>query len=175
VAYPGSSLLKSPPKILKIHLWDFIFLTYWPKPLLYSLAKTRHREEKMKALNSLILSLILLCGAAVLEAQSPQWQWAVSVVNIEYNFGHPIAVDGQGNKYITGAFSDTVTSGSHTLTASGLYDIFVAKMDPSGTWLWAVKAGGLRYAEAVGIAGMTWEMPGLPGVLGAQSLSVAIP
>jgi hypothetical protein len=149
-------------------------LTYWPKPLLYSLAKTRHREEKMKALNSLILSLILLCGAAVLSAQTPQWLWAVQAGGPtggwgNYDAGTSIATDNQGNKYITGAFSDTVTFGSHTLTASGLYDIFVAKMDPSGTWLWAVKAGGLRYAEAVGIAvddvGNAWVTGSIRGTV----------
>ena len=38
--------------------------------------------------------------------------------------------------------SDDATFGSTILTSSGGKDIFVAKLSSSGSWLWAVKAGG---------------------------------
>ncbi|MDI9528694.1 MAG: SBBP repeat-containing protein [Candidatus Cloacimonadota bacterium] len=111
----------------------------------------------MKATNSLILCLILLCGAAVLEAQSPQWQWAVAAGNIGYYYGNqiygsPIAVDSLGNQYVTGDFVGTANFGSQTLTARGCADIFVAKLDPAGNWLWTVQAGGLSDDCGYGIA-----------------------
>ena len=110
----------------------------------------------MKATKSLILCLVLLCGAALLGAQTPEWQWAVGAGgpvtgSAKWDQGRSIAIDSQGNQYITGAFWGTSTFGGHTLTASGDEDIFVAKLDPSGNWLWAVKAGGTDWDEGWGI------------------------
>ena len=53
---------------------------------------------------------------------------------------------------MTGGFQGTATFGSHTLTSNGDKDIFAAKLDPSGNWLWAVNAGGIRYDWGIGIA-----------------------
>ena len=53
-----------------------------------------------------------------------------------------VAVDSNGDVYVTGAFEQTSTFGSTTLTAAGNDDIFVAKMNSTGHWLWAVQAGG---------------------------------
>ena len=96
----------------------------------------------MKALRNSFLCLILLCGAMVLGAQAPQWQWAVRAGGADYEESISIATDSQGNQYITGVFDEIATFGSHTLTTSGGGDIFVAKLDASGNWLWAVRAGG---------------------------------
>jgi len=54
-----------------------------------------------------------------------------------------VAVDSNGDVYVTGAFEQTATFGSTTLTTAGNDDIFVAKMNSTGHWLWAVQAGGL--------------------------------
>ena len=151
-------------------------------------------EVKMKSVKSWIVCLVLLCGAAVLMAQSPQWQWVTRAGRHLTDLGRSIAADGQGNQYVTGQittlygpspnifvkkydpngnriwsvsaggtgddeglgiavdgagyvyvtgyFSGTATFGSHTLTTNGSKDIFVAKLDSNGNWLWAVKAGG---------------------------------
>ncbi len=96
----------------------------------------------MKALQSLVLCLALLCGAAVLGAQTPQWQWAVKAGGIDGDESQSIAIDGNGNQYIIGCFEEIATFGNHTLTTSGGKDIFVAKLEPSGNWLWAIQAGG---------------------------------
>lgn len=56
--------------------------------------------------------------------------------------GYGIALDSQSNVYVTGKFTGTSSFGAITLTASGKGDIFVAKLDHNGNWLWAVKAGG---------------------------------
>lgn len=56
-----------------------------------------------------------------------------------------IAVDRLGNSYVTGHFQDKATFGTTTLAAAGGYhdvDLFIAKLDPAGKFLWAVSAGG---------------------------------
>ncbi|MDD3464742.1 MAG: SBBP repeat-containing protein [Candidatus Cloacimonetes bacterium] len=111
----------------------------------------------MKKIQNSILCLALLCGAAVFTAQTPEWQWAVgaggpeTAINMS-DTGKSIATDSQGNQYVTGYFSGTATFGSQTLTASGAQDLFVAKLNPSGNWLWAVCAGGTEYDSGLGIA-----------------------
>jgi hypothetical protein len=54
--------------------------------------------------------------------------------------GEGIATDSSGNAYVTGHFMGTATFGSTNLTSSGSDDIFVAKLNSSGSWQWAVKA-----------------------------------
>ena len=106
----------------------------------------------MKVTKSLFLCLALLCGAVAWEAQAPQWLQAVGAGGTLGDEGQSIAIDSQGNQYVTGTFSDIATFGSHTLTASGSTDIFAAKLDPSGNWLWAVRAGGTGLDIGYGIA-----------------------
>lgn len=53
-----------------------------------------------------------------------------------------VAVDNQGNVYITGQFGGTTTFGSINLRATGNSNIFVAKYNSSGVVQWAVKAAG---------------------------------
>ena len=59
-----------------------------------------------------------------------------------------IAVDGEGNSFVTGQFTTQAvfeggTGGPVTLTSSnGDADLFLAKYDGEGNLLWAVKAGG---------------------------------
>ena len=54
-----------------------------------------------------------------------------------------IAVFGDGSSVVTGGFSGTVDFGVTTLTSTNhLREIFVAKLDSNGNYLWASKAGG---------------------------------
>jgi hypothetical protein len=57
--------------------------------------------------------------------------------------GYATATDASGNTYLAGGFnSTTLTLGSVTLTRIGTQDAFVAKLDASGTVLWARNFGG---------------------------------
>lgn len=47
------------------------------------------------------------------------------------------AIDSAGNLYVAGSFSGTATFGATTLTATVGFDLFLAKLSPTGTWLWA--------------------------------------
>lgn len=69
-----------------------------------------------------------------------QWQWAVKGGQ---GFGTSINIDGAGNIYITGSSYSTSVFGSTSLTPFGHFDIFVAKMNAQGQWIWAVNAGGV--------------------------------
>lgn len=53
-----------------------------------------------------------------------------------------MAVDVAGNLYLSGWFSGSVAFGAVTLTARGGTDMFVAKVSPAGTVLWAKSFGG---------------------------------
>jgi len=66
--------------------------------------------------------------------------------------GQGIDVDGAGNAYITGGFADSAKFGSKTLTASGPYDLFVAKVSPSGGFLWAARGGGASLDRGFAVA-----------------------
>ncbi len=72
------------------------------------------------------------------------WIWAsrASASPGRDNEARGIAVDSQGNTYITGHFSENIKFGDIDLTGSGSKDIFVAKLDSDGNCVWARRAGG---------------------------------
>jgi len=70
------------------------------------------------------------------------WAKSVQGSNQNHDYGNSISVDNQGNSYITGSFRETATFGATSLTSYGAADIFVAKLDASGNFNWAVQAGG---------------------------------
>ena len=57
--------------------------------------------------------------------------------------GLDIDIDSSSNVYITGYFQGTVDFGNGDITASGGSDIFVLKLDSSGTFQWVYTAGGI--------------------------------
>jgi hypothetical protein len=66
--------------------------------------------------------------------------------------GNAIGVDSAGNVYVTGQFRDTANFGSYTLTSYGESDVFVAKLDPAGNFLWAINGGNDLYDYAQSLA-----------------------
>lgn len=57
-----------------------------------------------------------------------------------------VGVDNEGNVYVTSIFEyPYVVFGADTLTNMGFSDIFVAKYDSYGNYLWAISAGGTSY------------------------------
>lgn len=59
-----------------------------------------------------------------------------------WDVGNGISVDPAGNSYITGGYRNTATFGTTSFTSAGNYDIFVAKYDTNGSFVWAKSAGG---------------------------------
>ncbi|MBW6514657.1 MAG: SBBP repeat-containing protein [Candidatus Syntrophosphaera sp.] len=81
---------------------------------------------------------------------SGNWVWALSGGGIYSDEANGIASDQGGNLYLVGSFLDTVAFGATSLTSHGGCDIFAAKIDPAGNWVWAAHAGSIE------------EEPGIP-------------
>lgn len=100
-----------------------------------------------------IFSLVsLLATLTFLSAQAYEWIWANRVGGIGDDSGRGIVSDSQGSQFVTGLFEGSAVFGSTTLISSGETDIFVAKSDSNGNWLWAVRAGGTGDDYGIGIA-----------------------
>lgn len=80
-----------------------------------------------------------------------EWVWAVSAGTTGGGMVRGITVDKSGNSYITGSFRDSGDFGGHKLTVKESNDIFVAKLNNDGEWLWARRAGGTLTGQGTGI------------------------
>jgi hypothetical protein len=89
--------------------------------------------------------------------------WAVRAGGTGFDSGNGVAVDGDGNVYVTGGFSGTATFYSYVsstvdipfappLISAGGIDIFVAKYSPSGTCQWITQDGDRFNDAGAGIA-----------------------
>jgi hypothetical protein len=80
------------------------------------------------------------------------YEWATQAGGTESAFGGSVSVLADGSSIVTGYFQDTATFGSTTFTSAGRYDVFVAKLDASGTYEWATQAGGTESAFGYGVS-----------------------
>jgi hypothetical protein len=96
-----------------------------------------------------ILLIIIALKANFIIAQTPSLQWAKQIgdpngVAAVYS----MAVDAAGNVYTTGNFSGTVDfdpgPASYTLTAFGINDAFITKLNASGNFIWTKQLGGIN-------------------------------
>ena len=60
------------------------------------------------------------------------------------NNDHGQAITGldDGSSLVAGRFQGSVTFGTTSLTSAGAQDVFIAKLNPDGTYAWATQAGG---------------------------------
>ena len=79
------------------------------------------------------------------------WLWAKNVGGMGDDTGKGIVLDNEGNIFVTGSFVLDVDFGSQTVESAGELDVYVAKADSDGNWLWSISAGGESYdvAEAI--------------------------
>ena len=94
--------------------------------------------------NLLVLALII--NALVVYAQTPSLTWATSFGGNGNDQGNSIALDAQGNVYTVGWFVGTVdfdpSPSIFNLTATGVNDGFILKLDAAGNFIWAKRIGG---------------------------------
>jgi hypothetical protein len=78
--------------------------------------------------------------------------WAKSIGGIGYDASGELKLDASNNIYLVGKFMNTVdfnpSSGVANLSAQSLEDIFIAKYDTNGNYLWAKSIGGQFYSES---------------------------
>ncbi len=63
---------------------------------------------------------------------------------------HAIAVDAQGNSFVTGTFSGRSNFGGANVVSSGIADVYVAQYDRDGHLIWLRQAGGQSTATHCG-------------------------
>lgn len=73
-------------------------------------------------------------------------QWVQRAGGVNAEVAYDVAVDANEAVYITGQFIVNTSFGNISLTSDGIFDIFIARYNPStATWGWAKKAGGTGY------------------------------
>lgn len=94
--------------------------------------------------SSFALVLVLFVNSF---SYSQTYEWAKGFGNTASDEGFDVVVDGSGNVYVTGSFSGTTDfdpgAGTANLTSAGLADIYIAKYDANGNYLWAKRIGDL--------------------------------
>lgn len=112
---------------------------------------------------SLISLLLFLLHVSLTHAQAPAWQSALPVgLNGNGVVVNAMTTDASNNVYVAGAFEGTVVFGNTTLTSAGATDIFIAKWSSQSGFIWAQRAGGVRYdrAQAVAVNGSSVYITG---------------
>ncbi len=83
---------------------------------------------------------------------SGQLLWARQAGGTNADAGLGIAVDSQGNCFVTGYFSNAAEFDGQTLKTTGSYDVFLAKYDSAGKLSWATTTGTSVAAFGRGVA-----------------------
>ncbi len=88
------------------------------------------------------------------------YKWARRFGNTGSDIGYSVAADNGGNVVVTGSFYGAVDFGGGLHASAGLGDIFVAKYDTDGNYLWSDSMGGtgLDVAYGVGVDRVTNEV-----------------
>ncbi len=80
-------------------------------------------------------------------SQNGDYIWAINTDSITYNYFWDLSLSNDDSIYITGYFFSEIIVNQTTITANDntLIDMYVAKIDNSGNWLWINNAGGINY------------------------------
>ncbi|MBI5546868.1 MAG: hypothetical protein HY901_23545 [Deltaproteobacteria bacterium] len=80
-------------------------------------------------------------------------RWVKTLSSPEPDRGYGVAIDAEGNAYLTGSFNDTATvDGGGELTSSGYSDIYLVSYDRAGTLRRAERLGGAESDEGSSLA-----------------------
>ncbi len=108
----------------------------------------------MKLFTKLISLTFITIFLSGVFAQAPEYTWAQSFGGLTDDYVYGMTIDNEANIYIVGKFkSAPLDFGNNvSISAIGLFDIYLVKYDPTGLPLWAVQAGGQVANEARDVA-----------------------
>lgn len=116
---------------------DTIFTFDWTTPTtanIYQLkAVIKDKDGKTNSSQTLSIKVFAQSGGDFI--------WTKRAGGGGNDYGNSITVDAQGNTFVAGSFSSASTFGNLTLYPSGDRDLYVAKIDPNGNYLWVRQAG----------------------------------
>jgi hypothetical protein len=96
----------------------------------------------MKRLSLLNVVFLVLIFASAYAQVNPDWLWVSYAEGSGEQRAIAICSDGLGYQYTVGDYVGTTYFGDNVVTSNGDSDIYVAKLDMNGNWLWATTAGG---------------------------------
>ena len=78
--------------------------------------------------------------------------WVTGFGGTGFDQSSKVVLDSSGNLYVAGLFQSTVNFGPTTLTSQvGSYDVFTAKLGPTGSVAWVSQMGGASADQVAGI------------------------
>ncbi|MFN8360847.1 MAG: SBBP repeat-containing protein [Candidatus Kapaibacterium sp.] len=80
------------------------------------------------------------------------FQWLKRGGGADADYAQDLAVDINGNSFITGFFGGATTFGSRSVTSAGQFDVFVVKYSSSGAMTWLQRGGGSDFDFPYGVA-----------------------
>lgn len=98
--------------------------------------------------------------------------WSKNTTSTYTNKSYAVTTDGADNVIITGSYySGNMFFGTYTLSNVGDNDIYVAKYDPTGNFLWAKGSGGLAADFGYGISAHSNGNLHVIGIFNSTSIS----
>lgn len=108
-----------------------------------------------KRLPGLVAAGLLLWGCLLsksVDAQTAAHQSSRRYGSTSFDGGTGVAVNGAGEVYVTGEFSQSVSFGGPALSSAGGTDVFIAKYSPNGAHAWSRRGGGTNTDNPTSIA-----------------------
>ena len=108
-------------------------------------------------MKKILFSLVCFLATLLTNAQNPTFYWAVGDNLSWFDEGNCIDVDASGNVYVSGNLYGTTdfdpSANTYTLTSAGGNDVFIAKYDASGNFIWAKRIGnsGIDYSYSMNV------------------------
>ncbi len=90
--------------------------------------------------------------------------WARSAGGVSTDSLRDIVLDSANNIYLVGEFFGNASFGGSSISATGMDDGFIAKINTSGAWQWARRLGGSGRDRATGVVALPGDLSQIPPV-----------